>query len=219
MSEYSEENKDGAVNYDDAGHQQTTETVRAMQGDDDGLSGPGLDVAAKIHLKLCSIDDKLDASFQTVQAKEQARLAAIPRRVSLQAGASQASFGKAFQVFIFGSPQTGRQWNIRNAIAVDVSSALAIGQAVLCVGPPAAPGMVDTTNGINTAGAAINVRGLLTITGNVAANTFNVGSAAVQAGEIAFLVVKPNAAADVVAASLIIEDEPVAALTEVVANE
>jgi len=80
MSDYSAENKDVPVNYDDAGHMQTTDTVACP---DDDMPGPGLDIGAKIHLQLCAIDDKLAQNQQDTASKEQARLASLPNRYAL----------------------------------------------------------------------------------------------------------------------------------------
>lgn len=199
---------DPHISFNDAGHMQTTDTV--AQTDDELNGGPGLDIGAKIHLRLCSIDDGLKSAQQDASAKEQARLAALPNRLTVNQGTSNP--GSAWQLAKYQGPQQGRQWHIRSAVVADVTTpGTALGGAFLCVGAPASMAMVDPVNGFNTVGAAVAIRAVLPITLGAASNTFATGSILVHAGEVVFIVVKPNLAADIIATSLTFEDEPMAA--------
>jgi hypothetical protein len=218
VSDYSEEGKRLGVplNYDDAGQMQTTETVRAMQGDDTDMPGPGLDIGAKIHLQLCAISEKQDRDFKTTCAKEQARLAAMPIRTSFSATTTAGANTWALATFQAGGPKMGRQWHIRGAVVANMAHQIT--HALLCVGPPAAAAGTNL-NGPTPGDLSFVKQSLLGSDPNFASGSWAPGAVTVHAGDVPYILLETGSSVDITAVTISIEDEPWAALTEITGVE
>lgn len=114
MSDY-EPDSQNLQNLDDSGHTVTTEDLAVADSDD--TPGPGLDIAGQIHLQLCAISDKMDQARCDAAAKEQWRLNSLPNVLTLptQVVTLAATAGNPVLVD-FGTPQQGRQWDLRSVV-------------------------------------------------------------------------------------------------------
>lgn len=218
-SEYRADNP--ILNLNDSGDMQTTETVRSMQGDGSDLDGPGLDISAKILLQLGGINDKMGANLRTVCAKEQARLAAIPNRISFPKIDNTST---AWRVLNFGGPQLGRQWQLRSATCVDPISVFIFPPA-LCIGSPGEPAQVNLA-GVQQLTVLAGAKDFLpqaatagVATGSWTARQYSPGALMAKHGEIVYLIVSPGTSTDTVLATITVEDEPVAAMTDITVLE
>jgi hypothetical protein len=213
-SEYRSDNP--ILNLNDAGDMQTTETVRAMQGDDSDMQGPGLDLNGKIHLQLCAVNEKLDRDFRSVCAKEQARLAAMPVRTVFSVTATAGANTWALATFQAGGPKLGRQWHIRGAVVANLAHSIT--HALLCIGPPAAAAATNLAT--PTAGDLSFVRQtLMGSDANFVSGSWSPGGMLVHAGDIPYILLETGSSGDVSSVSIAIEDEPAAALTEITGLE